>query len=168
MVQLAMRRLDFAGLPARPESVEVVALGPSDAAELATVLALSFTDSTWDAAKATQVLLDSPDVDAVYGIRVDGRVVATASAQVRDRSQPVGTVHYVGTHPDATGRGYGTWVTLRVLEHFRDAGMAEVNLSTDDHRLAAIRTYQKLGFEPWMTDPSHPERWRAVLATLRR
>jgi mycothiol synthase len=166
MVQLAMRRTDFLGLPTRPEIPEVAVLDASDAVELATVLALSFEDVTWDGAKATQVLLAAPDVDAVFGIRVEGRVVATASAQVRDRTKPVGTVHYVGTHPEATGRGYGSWVTLRVVEYFRDNGMTEVNLTTDDHRLPAIRTYLKLGFRPWFTDDSHPERWQRVLASL--
>ena len=43
---------------------------------------------------------------------------------------------------------------------------SSVVLFTDDHRLAAIKTYLKLGFEPQMVHDSHPERWREVLAKL--
>jgi hypothetical protein len=32
--------------------------------------------------------------------------------------------------------------------------------------LPAIRTYLKLGFEPWITDASHPECWKIVQEKL--
>jgi hypothetical protein len=39
-------------------------------------------------------------------------------------------------------------------------------LSTDDFRLAAIRIYLDLGFQPLLTDDSHRERWPEVFAGL--
>ena len=36
----------------------------------------------------------------------------------------------------------------------------------DDHRLAAIRIYQGLGFLPEDRHPTHAERWAIVIANL--
>jgi mycothiol synthase len=39
-------------------------------------------------------------------------------------------------------------------------------LETDDWRLAAIRTYLRLGFEPDPVEEEHAARWRRVLKIL--
>jgi len=54
-----------------------------------------------------------------------------------------------------------------VLQLLREIGYADAWLSTDDHRLAAIRTYLALGFEPVCTDASHAERWQIVRHKLK-
>jgi len=43
-----------------------------------------------------------------------------------------------------------------------ELGLTDVDLTTDDPRLPAIKTYLKLGFLAYETDPSHPARWDMV------
>ena len=47
-------------------------------------------------------------------------------------------------------------------------GRQRAFLSTDDFRLPAIRTYLKLGFEPYLVHENQRERWRKVLAAIGR
>jgi mycothiol synthase len=69
------------------------------------------------------------------------------------------------------GRGLGRLVTLAVLHHLRERGFRMADLSTDDFRLAAIKSYLGLGFVPvYLTDPDriddHEARWSAIFTTL--
>jgi mycothiol synthase len=62
--------------------------------------------------------------------------------------------------------GLGYAVCLAVLRYAAAAGYRTIFLRTDDHRLPAIHTYLKLGFEPWLFDSTAPERWRSVRERL--
>jgi len=73
---------------------------------------------------------------------------------------------WVAVVPSHQGKGLGYQVCLATLHYIRDLGYGRVCLLTDDHRLAAIKTYLRLGFRPEYTDESHPERWREVLAKV--
>jgi mycothiol synthase len=52
--------------------------------------------------------------------------------------------------------------TARLIQ----AGYEEIYLRTDDHRLPAIKTYLKLGWEPFLCAPDMAERWRTVCQQL--
>jgi mycothiol synthase len=69
------------------------------------------------------------------------------------------------------GRGLGRLVCLAVLHYLRHRGDVAAELSTDDFRLSAIRTYLGLGFVPVsltaMADrDDHESRWSAVFTRL--
>jgi mycothiol synthase len=62
-------------------------------------------------------------------------------------------------------------VSLAVLHYLRERGFRAADLSTDDRRLPAIRTYLALGFVPvYLTDEErfddHEARWSAIFALL--
>ncbi|MFC5404181.1 GNAT family N-acetyltransferase [Cohnella soli] len=73
-----------------------------------------------------------------------------------------GYLHMVGVNPDYSGRGLGYAVSLAALRRMREDGKRQAVLETDDFRLAAIKTYFKLGFQPDAKEEAVRERWRRV------
>jgi len=93
--------------------------------------------------------------------------VATASAYTRAHVLPdAGMLHYVAVLPAHRGLRLGYLASLAALHHMRAEALGAAWTVTDDFRLAAIKIYLALGFEPWMAHPDHPARWQAVLAAL--
>lgn len=104
-----------------------------------------------------------------------GEPVATATARLLDKVkraafpptlQPLGYLHYVAAVPRSRGKGAGSAVTAHVLRRLADLGFPDCVLTTDDHRLAAIRSYLRLGFLPVLHGEGMRERWQAVLGLL--
>ncbi|MGV3613738.1 MAG: GNAT family N-acetyltransferase [Fimbriimonas sp.] len=167
--QLRMHRRDLEGLPEMPILPDGYVLREAtaeDADALGVVLTRSF-EEPWPAQRVRDVLLDHPEVPTTFLIAHGGVPVATASYQLMPNDFPdSGWVHYVGADPNHGGKGLGYAVVLAVLHAAKGAGKRDSLLTTDDPRLAAIRTYLKLGFEPDLWHESHPERWRAVYQAL--
>ena len=162
--QLRMKRDDLLGLPALdlPAGYRLERATAEQAPEVGACAGAAFGEP-WGEEWARKTLFEDPTVDSVLVIRAeDGQIAATATARsIPDRPE-VGYVHFVGTRPEHTGRALGYLATLAVLHEFVRLGKTSAVLDTDDHRTAAIKTYRRLGFEPWMTDPSHPDRWAAI------
>jgi mycothiol synthase len=97
----------------------------------------------------------------------DGSIVGTAWA-LRQPNAPegMGYVHMVAVAPPHRGRGLGRAVLLAVLHRFRELGMTQAELRTDDCRLPAIKIYLGLGFRPRLSHESHRGRWQAVYRKL--
>lgn len=104
-----------------------------------------------------------------------GQPMATAtlrllSASQLDRFPPARQglcyLHYVAAQPSCRGIGIGSTVTARVLERGIELGLPECVLNTDDFRLAALKSYFRLGWMPVLGDPTMRARWQAVLAAL--
>lgn len=126
---------------------------------------------SWDAESARTRFLAEPGVEprGIFFLMRGGEYAATATAKRRVLDGPAtGYVHMVAVAPAHRGAGLGYAVTLAVLHRFRDQGCRHALLHTDDDRLAAIRTYLKLGFAPDYDGPDHEERWRRVIAELAR
>jgi len=60
------------------------------------------------------------------------------------------------------GRGLAYEVCRRSLLFAEAAGHHYTYLTTQDFRLAAIKTYLRLGFEPEMDEPGHSARWNEL------
>lgn len=100
-------------------------------------------------------------------IAYDGKPVATTSARLLpDRFPDSGYVHWVAADPAHQGHRLGYIVTLATLYEFARMGCKDAVLETDDDRLAAIKTYQNLGFKPEHRNALHIERWAKVAADL--
>lgn len=169
--RLFMRRpwLDeLPGEPPLPGGARLRAATPDDCDPLATLLTRAFGEP-WDAERVQRDLAEAPDVEAIYVVACEDRLLATASARLLpDRYPGSGYVHWVAADPEAQGKGLGTLVTLRVLRHFRDAGLRDAVLETNDFRLPAVRSYLRLGFVPDCADHDEQVRWARLLPRLVR
>jgi len=97
----------------------------------------------------------------------DRRVATTAFVQYADGT---GYVHCVGSLPETRGKGVGHAMIAHALEMGQERGVPYSVLTTDDHRLAAIKTYLDAGFCPVLyhdPDSDMKQRWETVLAELR-
>jgi mycothiol synthase len=166
-----MRRLELTSLPplwAPPDGYSLRTAGAGDADGIAAVMASAFGPE-WTAERVRQALLDAPDVKETYIVLQADRPVATASARlVPERYPGSGYLHWVGSHQEHRGRRLGALVSLAALHYFREAGCRDAVLETDPPRLAAIRTYLRLGFVPEPVDPAHETLWREILAAIDR
>jgi mycothiol synthase len=132
------------------------------AGELATLLRAAFSDP-WDEERVRRELGADNGVQAIYGIRHRRQLIATASARTIPPLYPhSGYVHWVGVDPAHRGRSLGKYVTAAVLVYFREAGLEDSVLETDDYRIPAIKTYLGLGFVPEYRTPEHRVRWSKV------
>ena len=61
----------------------------------------------------------------------------------------------VGVHKDAQGMGAGKRISLAALNSLKQRGYKTAVLSSDDHRIPAIKLYLSVGFEPVILDESH-------------
>ena len=102
----------------------------------------------------------------VFYVEKDGRNIATATAVENPAFAGEGWFRMVGTHAGARGLGAGRLVCLAALHSLQARGYKSVVLSTDDHRLPAIKLYLSLGFEPVYTHESHKIRWKSVMEKL--
>jgi ribosomal protein S18 acetylase RimI-like enzyme len=170
MDQLLMRRHNFDNLPPMPELPPGYVLREyqeGDLDGLAALLRSSFADENWTPQQAREKLIAAPDVRKTYVIAFEGRPVATTSVRVLpDRFPDSGYVHWVAVDPEHQGQRLGYIVTLAALQEFARMGLKDAVLETDDDRLAAIKTYQNLGFEPEHRNELHIERWAKVAADL--
>jgi mycothiol synthase len=169
--RLFMRRPwldDLPKQPVLPPDYVLRTFQPSDAPALAALLTSAF-ETPWDEERVRCALSEAPDVEAIYVVAQRGRLVATASARVLpDRYPGSGYLHWVGVDPEYRGRRLGALVSIRVLQHFRDAGLHDAVLETEDFRMAAVRTYLRLGFVPEYRDREEQRRWALLLPELLR
>jgi len=96
------------------------------------------------------------------------RIVATAMG-LHDHSDvhPFGgELGWVACDPAHTGKGLGSAVSAAVTARLIEAGYRAIHLYTEQWRLAALKSYLKLGYIPFLYTPEMPERWRAICAQL--
>ncbi|WP_278313537.1 mycothiol synthase [Lolliginicoccus levis] len=67
----------------------------------------------------------------------------------------MGEVYIVGVDPAAHGRGIGRALTLEGMRHLQEQGLATVSLYVESDNKAALRTYERLGFERVFTDVAY-------------
>ena len=123
----------------------------------------------WTAERVRELFTGSENrmiLDGSYIITHAGRAAAVTSTMAPTKKEPRYSVGWVAGSPDHQGRNLGYQVCLAVLLYMRKVKIPETCLLTDDFRLAAIKTYIKLGFVPEHSHPSHPERWKAVYEKL--
>ncbi len=100
--------------------------------------------------------------------RATGEVAATALSSHRPTAlHPHGAeLGWVAGLANHAGHGLGQAVCLAAMQRALDAGYDHLYLSTDDWRLAAIKVYLKLGFQPYLYMDDMAPRWQAVCKEL--
>jgi mycothiol synthase len=97
-----------------------------------------------------------------------GEIVATAMG-LHDHTElhPFGgELGWVAGDPAQAGKGLGMAVSAAVTARLIAAGYRDIHLYTEHWRLAALKTYLKLGYVPFLYTPEMPERWRAICEQL--
>jgi mycothiol synthase len=167
--QLRMRRSSLAQLPAieLPAGFSIRAGSESELAAWAELM--NGPMGYWDEARARRELEGDRDV-LEGGVQLlvgpERRLVGSATAKRSPTEPSAGYLHMVLVAPELQGRGLGRAVSIAALRCMVDAGLDAAVLDTDDWRLAAIRTYLKLGFQPDLIGDDHETRWRRVRRLL--
>ncbi|HVC34501.1 MAG TPA: GNAT family N-acetyltransferase [Chloroflexota bacterium] len=173
---LHMRRPHLDGLPPLqvPESYVFRTYRPGDEAAWAAIMNTGI-GSGWTADRCREKLTGKPwfSPDGLFfAVPVDAGpngtpVGSTCGWLDRFGESEVGFLHMVCVLPEHRGHRLGYWLSLAVLRYFAERGFREVRLTTDDFRLAGIKSYLGLGFQPEHLHPADGERWLRVRATLR-
>lgn len=170
--QLHMRRR-LVELPEMmvPEGYRLRSLTVDDAAAWAALLQQNGELREWDVARAAPFFAPGSPMDldgSIFVTTEKGEPVATAQLHLHPDGDyaPTPELGWVAADPAHRGKRLGALVCLAVLRYAAGAGHDEIFLRTDDHRLPAIVTYLRLGFEPWMYDTSAPARWMVIRQAL--
>lgn len=67
----------------------------------------------------------------------------------------LGEIYVLGVHPEASGRGLGSLLSLVGLHHLRGRGLDTVLLYVEAENTGAIRVYTKLGFTRFSVDVAY-------------
>lgn len=104
--------------------------------------------------------------EQVLYLKRGNKILATATAAERDDYPGEGWFRMIATDPEEQGKGLGKLICLAALHSLKERGYKSAVLSTDDHRLPALKTYLGLGFEPIYFHESHKERWEKVFENI--
>jgi len=168
-VDVAMRRPSLFGVPAMPilaAPLVVRRAQVEDAGALASLLGRAFEAESWDAVGTEHELFFDETVRATLVVAAGEGVVATASLQVRPDGPECGWVRWVTTDLDRRREGLARALVIGVLVMAEQAGCREARLRTQTDRLAAIRLYLQLGFEPFVRSDPEREVWEQVIRLL--
>lgn len=153
---------------ALPDGYELRALRPGDgAAHAALMRAAGFQD--WDEGRLRTALEKALPAGVFLIVRrTDGAPAATAMAlhHPAELHPAGGELGWVAADPAQSGRGLGRVAAAAAVSRLLAAGYARIYLRTDDSRLAALKTYLRLGFQPFLCAPDMEARWREVCARL--
>jgi mycothiol synthase len=143
---------------------------PGDAHGWAALMARNGELGEWDIARAEPYFAAESrmPLEGAFFITVGDTPVATAQLHLKPEGPyaPTPELGWVAVDPAHRGQALGAVACLAVMRYAASHGYGEIFLLTDDWRLPAIRTYLKLGFEPWLADVSHPDRWRRIFEEL--
>jgi GNAT superfamily N-acetyltransferase len=169
-VNVVMRRSTLFGIPAMPilaAPLVVRRARAEEAGALAALLGRAFpAEEGWDAAGTERELFCDETVRATLVVADGGRLVATASLQVRPDIPGCGWVRWVATDPERRREGLARASVIGVLALAGQAGCREARLRTQTYPLAAISLYVQLGFEPLVTGDAEREVWERVIRLL--
>lgn len=169
-IVIAMRRPTLLGVPAMPILTAPLIVRRARVAEagpLATLLGRAYPMETWDVAGAEHELFGDETIRATLVVAAEGRLIATASLQVRPDAPECGWLRWVATEQARRREGLARTLVIGVLAIAEQAGCGEARLQTETDRLAAIALYLQLGFEPLVRSDPEREAWDQVIRFLR-
>ena len=121
---------------------------------------------TWDRPRLDRMLAGERAPlprDGIFFATHDDAPVGTACVFFHPSpSGDVAEVGWVAVRPEHRGHHLAREICRAALAFSRDQGHDYAYLKTEDFRLAALKTYLSLGFEPELTHPSHAERWTGL------
>lgn len=115
-----------------------------------------------------EAILDCPDVrmdEDVLFLDHDGRHVGTVTAVLHPDGS-WGEMHMVGLQSAFRGRGLSALLNRMCIEKLEAQNARFIELTTDEWRRAAVRSYLRAGFLPVDSDSDMVERWTALLREM--
>jgi len=95
------------------------------------------------------------------------RVVACAGVYDRQRNKQLcWEIGWIASEPELAGMGLGRQVATAAVRHALALPKRPIYLLTDDHRLAALKTYLRMGFIPDLSHSSYLGRWQRIFSAL--
>ncbi|MAF13106.1 hypothetical protein CMK11_21855 [Candidatus Poribacteria bacterium] len=73
-----------------------------------------------------------------------------------------GNLGWLACDPAHSGRGIGKALTAAVVSRFIEAGYEKIDLYSEDFRLAALKTYLRVGFHPLLYADDMSGRWEDI------
>jgi ribosomal protein S18 acetylase RimI-like enzyme len=125
------------------DTSDAVVLSAADTEEVSALYSVSYPGH-WFVPRMLQTGL-------YRGIRRGGRLVSVAGVHVYSVQFRVAALGNIATHPDWRGHGCATLVSAALCQALDRAGVCRIGLNVRADNQAAIRCYQKLGFE-WAAD----------------
>lgn len=125
--------------------------------------------TNWDCERFDQaVKLCVPDGFILIVHNETNKVVATFMARhLSDELHPFGgRLDWLAVAPEHRGIGLGYIVTAAATNRLIKMGYSNIYVTTDDYRLAAIKTFLKAGFVPNLYREGMAERWEKVCSLL--
>lgn len=122
----------------------------------------------WQAEHIQKILSNPLSPEGVHFITFVDKPIATASAldrtpeDKRNIEDLIGELGWVACDPAHRGKKLGKVVCAAVVRLFLLHNFRSIFLLTDDWRLAAIKTYLELGFEPVRDTAEMRWRWGKV------
>ena len=100
------------------------------------------------------------DDDGFRILERDGRVIAFCWTKVHAADDalgdpPLGEIYVIAVDPDHHGEGLGKALTLAGLEWLSEHGMRTGMLYVEHDNLAAVRTYERIGFRVHHVDRAY-------------
>ena len=86
--------------------------------------------------------------DRYFGCFIDDEIVSVSGVHVHSDRYGISVLGNITTRPDYRGKGLATAVTAYLLKELRAAGNI-IALNVKNDNIAAIRCYNKLGFEQY-------------------
>lgn len=83
---------------------------------------------------------------------IDGSLAAFCWTKIHSDPEPLGEIYVIAVDPDYHGQGLGKAMTLAGLEWLTDAGLSTAMLYVESDNVAAVKTYEKIGFSVHRTD----------------
>lgn len=164
------RRLERIGKLSLPKGYSLRTYREGDERHWARIISRAF-ETECSAGVFAREIAEQEDFrpERVFFLTYRGHPVGTATAWTKpELGRLSGYVHMVAIIPEHTRKGLGKVLTAAVLTYFKEHGLRSAFLHTDEHRLAAVKTYLELGFDPVVRGEKIRRRWLEVLRSLRR
>jgi len=95
-----------------------------------------------------------------------GKAVAHSNVQIAEHKPGTATVHFVSVADSCRGKRLGYCISEAVLDYAEKHSIPILYLTTDEHRIPALKIYLKLGFRPVLWDDDMADRWFPILRLL--
>lgn len=167
--EVKMRRPADLGVPTKPiiqAPLIVRRASIDDAGALAEMLGRAYPSEKWWEEGTRLELFQDATIKASLVVELEGRLVATASLQVRSDVPKVGQLRWVATELDWRRRGLARSLIIGLLEIAGKTGCQETRLQTTSDLLGAIALYLQLGFEPLISSDTEGDVWKRVIELL--